>query len=576
MKTSKLIKGLTGWRAKKQVKAAHELEELVLKGELELDEDTFVTAIPILIESLDSDKEEVANIALSLLELIAESNPEQLTNVLPQLVTQLDRSYNAKRMVIKSIKGVALFHSDAVYGYMPLLVNQLTDQNADIVEIASSAIIQISKDKPDEVSNLLIKYLDSPDESLNARISGIFKTIYDSHHEYAQWLTGILNYFITSRKHEQIIFISSILSEGVIEQPLIMKNFMPPLTEYLKSFGNFWAMDGSPITDILVKFINEDQPDTVKNAVSYLLKNFQPICNETNPCFYANGMIDAIVSKNPDCIETIAPLVIKWLNSPHTTPKMYASALISDIGALRPNLLRETIDPLISCLDDPQQGVRYNAIVAIDTIGTIKPLYTKSAFDKLIYMSEHDPDMRTKKSAHDALMHLSGINSINDALLDEYNKFVRKHIEISNKSDKLKSDLESGDISNVDYSYWANVTNEDLDSIENAIEKTVEKQIEMYGYIHDNGIFVDDLTCISDIKEQMQELKTEWLNERISLEEYEKRLDFIRVILLYLMAHSVSTTSDDIEFLEASTPSNALVIRSLQKELDERKKKMLL
>lgn len=114
-----------------------------------------------------------------------------------------------------------------------------------------------------------------------------------------------------------------------------------------------------------------------------------------------------------------------------------------------------------------------------------------------------------KKSAHDALMHLSGINSINDALLDEYNKFVRKHVEISNKSDKLKSDLETGDISDVDYSYWTNVTNEDLDSIENAIEKTVEKQIKMYGYIHDDDILVDDLTCISDIKEQMEELKTE-------------------------------------------------------------------
>lgn len=574
MKTSKLIKSLTGWRAKKQVKAAHELEELILKGKLEIDENTFVTAIPILIESLDSDKEEVANVALSILELIAESNPDKLTNVLPRLVTQLDRSYNARRMVIKSIKGVALFHSDAVYGYIPLLVNQLTDQNADIVEIASSAIIHISKDKPDEVSNLLIKYLDSPDESLNARISNIFKIIYDSHHEYTQQLTAILNYFITNRKHEQIIFISSILSEGVIEQPLVMKNFLPQLTEYLKSFGNFWAVDGSSIIAILVKF-NEDQPDTVKNAVSYLLKNFKPICNGTNPCFYANGMIEAIVSENLDCIETIAPLVIKWLNSPHTTPKMYASALISDIGALRPNLLRETIDPLITCLDDPQQGVRYNAIVAIDTIGTIKPLYTKSAFDKLTYLSEHDPDMRTKKSAHDALMHLSGINSINDALLDEYNKFVRKHVEISNKSDKLKSDLETGDISDVDYSYWTNVTNEDLDSIENAIEKTVEKQIKMYGYIHDDDILVDDLTCISDIKEQMEELKTEWLNERISLEEYEKRLDFIRVILLYLMAHSGCTTSDDIEFLEASTPSNALVIRSLQKQLDKLKKKML-
>lgn len=576
MKTSKLIKNLTGWRAKKQVKAAHELEELVLKGELELDEDTFVIAIPILIESLDSDKEEVANVALSLLELIAESNPEQLTNVLPQLVTQLDRSYNSKRMVIKSIKGVALFHSDVVYGYMPLLVNQLTDQNADIVEIASSAIIHISKDKPDEVSDILMKCLDYPDESLNARIFNIFKVIYDSHHEYAQRLTAILNYFTQNRKHEQIIFISGILSEGVIEQPLIMKSFLPHLTEYLKLFGNFWAVDGKLITDIMIKFINNDQPDTAKNAASYLLKNFQPICNGTNPCFYANGMMEAIVSDNPDCIETVTPLLIKWLNSSHTTPKMYASALISDIGALRPGLLRETIDPLITCLDDPQQGVRYNAIVAIDTIGAIKPLYIKSAFDKLIYMSENDPDMRTKKSAHDALVHLSGINSINDALLVDYNKFVRKHAEISSKIDKLKRDYGNGDISNVDYSYWTNVTNEDLDSIESAIKKTVEKQIKMYGYIHDNGILMDDLTCISDIKEQMGEIKTEWLNERISLEEYEKRLDFIRVILLYIMAHSGHTTSDDIEFLEASTPSNALVIRSLQKELDERKQKILM
>lgn len=575
MKTIKLIQNLTGWRAKKQVKAAHELEELVLKGELELDEDAFVTAIPILIESLDSDKEEVANIALSLLELIAESNPEQLTNVLPQLVTHLNKSYNATRMVIKSIKGVALFHPGAVYGYIPLLVNQLTDENADIVEIASSAIIHISKDKPAEVSDLLIKYLDSPDESLNARIFNIFKTIYDSHHEYTQQLIPILNYFITNRKHEQIIFMSGILSEGVIEQPLIMKSFLPQLTEYLKSFGNFWAVEGSPIIDTFVKLINEDQPDKLKNSVSYLLKNFQPICNGTNPCFYANGMIEAIVSENPDCIETIVPLLVKWLNLPHTTPKMYTSALISNIGALRPSLLRETIDPLIACLDDTQQGVRYNAIVAIDTIGTIKPLYIKSAFDKLTYMSEHDPDMRTKKSAHDALMHLSGINSINDALLDEYNKFVRKHVEISNKIDKLKSDLESGDISDVDYSYWTNITNEDLNSIESAIEKTVEKQINVYGYIHDNGILMDDLTCISDIKEQMGELKTEWLNERISLEEYEKRLDFIRVILLYIMAHSRCTTSDDIEFLEASTPSNALVIRSLQKQLDKLKNKML-
>ena len=575
MKTSKLIKNLTGRRAKKQVKAAHELEELVLKGELELDEDTFVTAIPILIESLDSDNEEVANIALSLLELIADSNPEQLTNVLPQLVIQLDKSYNSKRMAIKSIKGVALFHPDVVYGYLPLLVNQLTDQNTDVVEIASSAIIQISKGKPDEVSDLLIKYLDSPDESLNARIFNIFKTIYDSHHEYAQQLTAILNYFIKNRKHEQIMFISGILSEGVIEQPLIIKRFLPQLTEYLNSFDNFWAVDGKPITNMTIKFANEDQVDTIKNAVSYLLKNFQPICNGTNPCFYANGMIEAIVYENPDCIETFVPLLIKWLNSPHTTPKMYASALISDIGALRPNLLRETINPLIACLDDIQQGVRYNAIVAIDTIGTIKPLYTKSAFDKLTSMSEHDPDMRTKKSAHDALMHLSGINSINDTLLDDYNKFVRKHEEISNKINKLKIDFESGDISDVDYSYWTNVTNEDLNSIESAIKKTVEKQIKVYGYIHDNGILMDDLTCISDIKEQMGELKTEWLNERISLDEYEKRLDFIRVILLYIMAHSVHTTSDDIEFLESRTSTNALVIRSLQKELDERKQKIL-
>ena len=576
MKTNKLIKNLTSWRAKKQVTAARELEELILKGELELDEDTFVSAIPILIESLDSDKEEVATIALSLLEFIAESKPESLTDVLPQIVTHLDKSYHAKRMVIKSIKGVSLFHPDAVFGYMSLLVNQLNDQNADIAEIASSAIIHISKEKPDDVSNLLIKCLDSPNETINSRIFNILKTIYDSHHEYTQQLAVVLNYFIINKKHEQAIFTSNILSEGVIEQPTIMYSFLPQLTEYLKSFDGFWAEDGSLITDMMMKFVNEKQPDMIKNAASYLLKNLQPICSGTNPCFYANGMMEAIVSENPDCIQAVTPLLVKWLNSSQMTSKMYASALISEIGALRPGLLRETIDPLIKCLDDKESGIRYNAIVAIDTIGTTKPLYVKSAFEKLTYMSEHDQDMRIKKSAHEALQHLSKISGIDDALLDEYNKFVRKHVEVSNKIDKLDTDLESGDVSDVDYSYWIKISSEDLNAIENAIEKTVEDQIKMYGYMRDDGTLMDESTCISDVKEQMSELKTEWFNERMSLEEYEQRLDFIRVILLYLMAHKGCGTSDDIEFLETSTPSNALVIRSLQNELDERKQKLLI
>ena len=64
--------------------------------------------------------------------------------------------------------------------------------------------------------------------------------------------------------------------------------------------------------------------------------------------------------------------------------------------------------------------------IAIDTIGTIKPLYTKSAFDKLTYMSEHYSDMRTKKSAHDALIHLSGINSINDAFAAKTIGYAKK------------------------------------------------------------------------------------------------------------------------------------------------------
>ena len=576
MKTSKLIKDLTSWRAKKQIKAARELEELILKGEFELDEDTFVSAIPILIESLDSDNEEVATIALSLLELIAESKPEILTDVLPQIVTHLDKSFHAKRMVIKSIKGVSMFHPDAVFEYMPLLIKQFSDQNADITEIASSAIIHISKEKPDEVSNLLVKYLDSPNENINSPIFNILKIIYDSHHEYTQQLPVVLNYFITNKKHEQAIFISNILSEGVIEQPTIMYTFLPQLTEYLQSFGGFWAEDGRLITDVMMNFINEKQPDMIKNVTSYLLKNLQPICSGTNPFFYANGMIEAIVSDNPDCIQKITPLLTKWLNSSQTNQKMYASALISEIGALRPGLLRETIDPLIRCLDDKEQSIRYNAIIAIDTIGATKPLYVKSAFEKLTYMSEHDPDMRTKKSAHDALMHLSDISGIDDALLDEYNKFVRKHVEISDKIDKLEADLESGDISDVDYSYWIKISGEDLSAIENAIEKTIEDQIKMYGYMRDDGIIMDESTCISDVKEQMSELKTEWFNERMSLEEYEQRLDFIRMILLYLMTHKGCGTSDDIEFLESGTPGNALVIRSMQQKLDERKQKMLM
>ncbi len=160
-------------------------------------------------------------------------------------------------------------------------------------------------------------------------------------------------------------------------------------------------------------------------------------------------------------------------------------------------------------------------------------------------MSEHDQDMRIKKSAHEALQHLSKISGIDDALLDEYNKFVRKHVEVSNKVDKLEADHESGDVSDVDYSYWIKISSEDLNAIENAIEKTVEDQIKMYGYMRDDGALMDESTCISDVKEQMGELKTEWFNERMSLEEYEQRLDFIRVILLYLMAHKECGTSDD-------------------------------
>ena len=575
MKTSKLIQNLTSWRTKKQVKSAQELEELILKGEFELDEDAYIFAIPILIESLDSDNEEVTTIALSILELTAESKPEQLINVLPQIVTHMDKSFHAKRMAIRSIKEISMLHPDAVFRYMPLLVEHLNDQNGNIAEIASSAIIHISKEKPDEVSNVLMKCLDSPNETMNKRIFKILKTIYDSHHEYTHQLAVILNYFITNKKHEQVIFTSSILDEGVIEQPAIVYTFLPQLTEYLQSFGGFWANDGKLITAMMLKFVDEKQPDKIKNATSYLLKNLLPICNGTNPCFYANGMIEAIISENPDCIQTVTPLLTKWLNSSQINQKMYATALISEIGALRPGLLRETIDPLIRCLDDTEQSIRYNAIVAIDTIGTAKPLYIKSAFDKLTYMSEHETDMRTKKGAHDALTHLSNISGIDDALLDKYNKFVRKHVEISDKINKLEADLKSDGISDVDYSYWMKISSEDMNAIENAIEKTIEDQIKMYGYMRDDGILIDESTCISDVKEQMSELKTEWFNERMSLEEYEQRLDFIRVILLYLMAHKGCGNSDDIEFLEMSTPSNSLVLRSLQNELDERKQKML-
>lgn len=575
MKTGKLIQNLTNWRNKKQVKSAQELEKLILKGEFELDEDAFVSAIPILIESLDSDNEEVTTIALSILELTAESKPEKLIDVLPQIVAHMDHSFHAKRMAIRSIKEISKFNPDAVFTYVPLLINNLNDQNAAIAEIASSAIIQISNEKTDEISNLLIEHLDSPNE-MNKRIFNILKTIYDSHHEYTQRLAVILNYFITNKKHEQVMFTSNLLSEGIIEQPTVVYTFLPQLTEYLQSFGGFWAHDGKNITAIMMKFANEKQPDKINNATSYLLKNLVPICNGTNPCFYANGMIEAIVLDNPNCIQTITPLLTKWLNSSKINQKMYASALISKIGALRPSLLRETVDPLIRCLDDTEQSIRYNAIVAIDTIGTTKPLYIKSAFDKLTYMSEHEPDMRTKKSAHDALTHLSNISGINDALLDKYNKFVRKHVEIADKIDKLETDLKSDDISDVDYSYWMEISGNDLNTIENAIEKTIEDQIKMYGYMRNDGLLIDESTCISDIKEQMSELKTEWLNERMSLEEYEQRLDFIRVILLYLMAHKGCGNSDDIEFLETSTPSNSLVLRSLQNELDERKQKMLM
>ena len=575
MKPGKLIKNLTSWREKKQIKAARELEELILKGELELDEDTLVSAIPILIESLDSDIEEVSTITLSLLELIAESSSERLTYVLPKIMPHMDKSFRAKRVFIKSIKGASMFHPDIAFGYMPLLVNQLNDQNSDIAEIASSAIIHISKKKPDEVSNLLIKYLDSPDETINNRIFNIFRSIYDSHHEYTQQLAVLLKYFITNQKHEQAILTSNVLSEGVIEQPTTVYNFLPQLIEYLQSFEGFWAEDGKLITDLMMKSVNEKQPDKIKIAVSYLLKNLQPICGGTKPFFYANGIIKSIVTENTDSIQAVEPLLTKWLNSSQTDPKIYASALISEIGGLHPGLLLQTVDPLIKCLNDTDQGIQYNAIVAIDTIGTKKPLYIKSAFDKLSDMSVHNPDMHIRNTAHDALVHLSELNSIDDALLDEYNKFVRKHEEISNKIDKLEADLESGEISDVDYSYWINISSEDLNAIETAIEKTIEDHIKRYGYMRDDMIIMDESTCINDVKEQMSELKTEWFNERMSLEEYEQRLDFIRMILLYLMAHKECGTSDDIEFLEMSTPDNALVIHSLQNKLDERKQKLL-
>ncbi len=90
-----------------------------------------------------------------------------------------------------------------------------------------------------------------------------------------------------------------------------MYSFLPQLVEYLKSFDGFWAEDGSLITDVMMRFVNEKQPDMIKNAASYLLKNLQPICSGTNPCFYANGMIGAIVSENPDRIEAVTPLLVK-------------------------------------------------------------------------------------------------------------------------------------------------------------------------------------------------------------------------------------------------------------------------
>jgi len=575
MKTIKLIKNLTSRRAKKQVKAALEIEDLLLKGELELDEETVITAIPVLIRSLDNEDDHVVNAVLSLLEAIAGSYPETLTGVIPELVGHVDKSARTHRMVLKSIKGVALFNPDAVFNYVPLLISHLTDRNAEIVEMASSAIFQISKHKPDDVSNLLIKHLDTPNEMLNTRIINIFKKIYDSHPEYTQQLSAILNYYIANKKHEQVLLTAGILSNGITVQPSVMWTFLPQLIAYLKSFGGFWNEEGSLIIDMILKIGTENQPDSIKNAVSYLLKNIQPICTGSNPYFYAKGMIENAVVENPDYIQFIAPFLIRWLNSSDTTQKMYASAIITGVAPLRPHLLRDTIGPLIQCLESTEQAVRYNAIVAIDTIGAVKPMYVKSAFDKLSALGRHDPDMHVKKTANDTLSHLSVTSEIDDALIEEYRKLVRKHTEVTAKIDKLKIDLQNGAISNVDYSYWINVSGEDMAAIENAIEKSIEKQIRIYGYIREDDTVVNESICISDMKEQMDVLKAEWLNERMSLEDYELRLDFIRVILLYLVAQRGCGTYDDIEFLESSTPSTALMIHSLQDQLDERKHEMI-
>lgn len=575
MKTGKLIENLTSWRSKKQVKAALEIEELLLKGELELDEETITASIPVLVKSLDSDEEEVVNAALSLLEFIAESHPEPLTGAVPELVGYIGKSERAHKMVVKSIRGVAFFNPEAVFGYVPLLINHLTDRNAEIVEMASTALFEISKYRPDDVSNLLIRNLDTPNEMLNTRIISIFRKIYDLHPEYTQQLSAILNYYITNKKQEPVILTAGILSKGVIEQPAIMWNFLQNLTVYLKSFGGFWAEEGSYILDITIKIGAENQPDSIKSSVSYLLKNFSAICTGSNPYFYAKGMLESVVQENPDYIQYITPLLVNWLKSAHANPKMYASAIISDVAPLRPHLLKDAIGPLIQCLDSPEQAVRYNTIVAIDTIGAVKPMYVKSAFEKLSTVGKRDPDRHVKKAAIDALSHLSATTEIDEEVLDEYRKLVRKHAEITGKIDKLNLDFRSTVISNVDYSYWINITNEDMAAVENAIAKTIEKQIKIYGYLREDGSLVNESICITDMKEQMDELKGEWINERMSLEEYELRLDFIRVILLYLVAQRRCGTYEDIEFLEASKPGTGLVISSFQMQLDERKHELV-
>jgi len=72
-----LISNLTGWRAKKQVKAAHELEELVLK--CELDEDAFVTATSDDIEFLESSTPSNALVIRSLQKQLDKLKKKMLT-----------------------------------------------------------------------------------------------------------------------------------------------------------------------------------------------------------------------------------------------------------------------------------------------------------------------------------------------------------------------------------------------------------------------------------------------------------------------------------------------------------------